>query len=147
MRRKKGNFLDKQEEVKFEKNRIKAPKFVIHQHKARKLHYDFRLEWRNVLKSWAIPKQPPSKENVKRLAIEVEDHPLSFLNFEGIIPEGVYGAGSIKIWDKGDYILKEYNNNKIIFELFGKKLKGNYCLIKFKEEKNKKMWILFKLKG
>lgn len=118
--------------------------FVVHRHLARRLHFDFRLGLDGVLKSWAIPKEPPIKEGIKRLAIQVEDHPLSFINFEGVIPEGVYGAGKIQIWDKGRYKLKEHADNKIVVELRGKKIKGDYCLLKFKKEKGKSTWLIFK---
>jgi len=97
-----------------------------------------------VLKSWAVPKEPPTTPNVKRLAVQVEDHPLGYADFEGIIPEGQYGAGKVEIWDKGAYQLLERTENKIIFDLNGKKLKGTYCLIRFKANKN---WLFFKKKG
>lgn len=111
------------------------------------MHYDFRLELDGVLKSWAIPKEPPPKKRIKRLAIQVEDHPLSFIDFEGVIPEGLYGAGNIQIWDKGRYKLKERADDKIVVELHGEKIKGNYCFLKFKEEKGKNTWLFFKTKG
>lgn len=124
--------------------------FVVHEHRARRLHYDLRLELtdakgRSVLKSWAIPKQPPQTAGIKRLAIQVEDHPLSYASFQGRIPEGMYGAGLVKIWDSGKYELKEKTENKIIFDLKGKKLKGTFCLIKFKnQDKAKTFWLFFK---
>lgn len=120
-------------------------RFVIHKHYARKPHYDFRLEINETLKSWAIPKEPPLIPGQRRLAIEVEDHPLEFADFEGEIPEGSYGAGKIIIWDKGHYKLIEKDVNKIVFNLYGKKIKGKYCLLKFKKEK-RKLWLLFKVK-
>jgi DNA ligase D-like protein (predicted 3'-phosphoesterase) len=97
-----------------------------------------------VLKSWAVPKEPPTTPNVKRLAVQVEDHPLRYADFEGIIPEGQYGAGKVEMWDKGTYQLLERTENKIIFDLNGKKLKGTCCLIRFKANKN---WLFFKKKG
>jgi DNA ligase D-like protein (predicted 3'-phosphoesterase) len=124
----------------------KKPKFVIHLHKARKLHYDFRLEMDKVLRSWAIPKKPPLKIGVKKLAVQVEDHPISYANFEGKIPKGSYGAGIVKIWDSGSYELKKRSSKKINFLLHGKKMKGVYCLIKFKKERNKNLWLIFKVK-
>ncbi len=96
-----------------------------------------------VLKSWAIPKTPPVKEGVKRLAVQVEDHPIDYANFEGTIPEGLYGAGTVEIWDKGEYTLKERDKDKLVFEIKGDKLKGIYCLVRFKERKN---WLFFKKK-
>lgn len=123
--------------------------FVIQEHAASHLHWDLRLEMRGVLKSWAVPKQPPKIKNIKRLAIQVEDHPLEYANFEGEIPKGNYGAGKVKIWDKGTYKLIEETKEKIEFTIFGKKLKGNYVLIKTnygKDAKSKKRnWLFFKV--
>lgn len=96
-----------------------------------------------VLKSWAVPKTPPTESGIKRLAVQVEDHLLDYANFEGTIPEGQYGAGTVEIWDKGKYILKEKTDNKLIFEIKGNKLQGLYCLIRFKGKKN---WLFFKKK-
>jgi len=118
-------------------------RFVVQKHDATRLHYDFRLEMDEVLKSWAIPKEPPTEPNIKRLAVEVEDHPVSYITFEGTIPEGEYGAGTVEIWDKGTYTLKSRSNNKIVFTLHGEKLVGTYILVKFKENKN---WLFFKKK-
>jgi DNA ligase D-like protein (predicted 3'-phosphoesterase) len=122
------------------------PIFVVHHHLSKKEHYDFRLEMDKVLKSWAVPKQPPKTKGIKRLAIQVEDHALSYADFEGAIPEGMYGAGKVEIWDKGEYEIKEKAENKLVFELFGKKLKGEYILIKLKPNPRFKSnsWLLFK---
>jgi len=123
------------------------PIFVIQEHHATHLHWDFRLQMNGFLKSWAIPKQPPRTKNIKRLAIQVEDHLLSYANFEGEITEG-YGKGKVKMWDKGTYILDDKTPEKIVFELHGKKLNGKYVLIKTKlgGEKNKnKSWLFFKI--
>lgn len=117
--------------------------YVIQEHHARRLHWDLRLEMDGVLKSWAVPKTPPTEKGVKRLAVLVEDHPLEYANFEGVIPEGHYGAGTVKIWDKGSYVLKDRKSDKIVFEIKGQKLKGEYCLLKFKGDKN---WLFFKKK-
>jgi len=117
--------------------------FVIQKHAARRLHYDLRLEMDGVLKSWAVPKEPPRTAGVKRLAVQVEDHPIEYADFEGIIPEGHYGAGKVEIWDRGSYILKERTDKKIVFELNGEKLKGTYVLLKFKGDRN---WLFFKKK-
>jgi DNA ligase D-like protein (predicted 3'-phosphoesterase) len=117
--------------------------FVIQKHEATHLHYDFRLEMDGVLKSWAIPKEPPTEPGVKRLAVQVEDHELSYMYFEGVIPEGKYGAGKVEVWDKGTYTLKHRSANKIMFTLHGEKLSGDYTLLRFKEDKN---WLFFKNK-
>ena len=118
-------------------------RFVIQKHSATHLHYDFRLEMDGVLKSWAIPKEPPTTAGVKRLAVEVEDHEISYINFEGTIPEGEYGAGTVEIWDKGTYTLKQRSKDKMEFTLHGEKLNGDYALIRFKGDKN---WLLIKKK-
>ncbi|MGC9310056.1 MAG: DNA polymerase ligase N-terminal domain-containing protein [Candidatus Nanoarchaeia archaeon] len=123
--------------------------FVIQKHKASRLHYDFRLSIGGVLKSWAIPKQPVKRAGVKRLAVETEDHPMNYKDFEGIIPEGQYGAGKVEIWDKGRYehlqsesMKQAYKKGKMVFRLEGKRLKGDYALIKTKD----KNWLFFKKK-
>jgi DNA ligase D-like protein (predicted 3'-phosphoesterase) len=117
--------------------------YVIQRHQATHLHWDLRLEMEGTLKSWAVPKEPPTEKGVKRLAVKVEDHPLDYANFAGTIPEGEYGAGKVEIWDKGTYKLVDKKPNKIIFEIEGERLKGIYCLLRFKEDKN---WLLFKTK-
>jgi DNA ligase D-like protein (predicted 3'-phosphoesterase) len=117
--------------------------YVIHEHHATHLHWDLRLEMNGILKSWAIPKEPSTEHEVKRLAIQVEDHPLDYEKFEGVIPEGQYGAGKVIIWDKGTYEIVNISDKKIIVKINGKKLKGVYCLVKFKPPKN---WLFFKKK-
>ena len=121
------------------KNKI----FVVQEHHSRRLHYDLRLEKDGVLKSWAIPKGMPSSTNKKRLAVETEDHPLGYANFEGEIPEGQYGAGVVKIWDEGNYDLKTWEENIVEFTLKGKKLRGRYILVRLKKA-GKKNWLLLK---
>jgi bifunctional non-homologous end joining protein LigD len=116
-------------------------RFVVQEHRARHLHWDFRLEKDVALKSWAIPKGPPEKKLVKRLAIQVEDHDLDYIDFEGEIAEGEYGAGSVKIWDSGTYKLESESLKSIVFELNGKLLEGKYSLVHLKE----KQWLLIKL--
>jgi DNA ligase D-like protein (predicted 3'-phosphoesterase) len=131
---------------KEKKGKSKKLIFVIHRHEASHLHWDLRLEIDGVLKSWAVPKEPPKIKNVKRLAIQVEDHPLEYAKFKGIIPEGNYGAGKVEIWDKGNYKLKEKTKNKIEFILHGKKLKGNFVLVKTRYgNKPEKSWLWFKV--
>ncbi|HKZ34116.1 MAG TPA: DNA polymerase ligase N-terminal domain-containing protein [Candidatus Nanoarchaeia archaeon] len=121
----------------------KKPIFVIHKHHASHLHWDLRLEMEGVLKSWAVPKSPEalSEKGIKRLAVQVEDHPLEYAKFKGIIPKGNYGAGKVEIWDKGNYILKSKDEKKIEFELNGKKLKGNFVLVKTGYVKNGWLWM------
>lgn len=118
------------------------PIYVIQEHHARNLHWDLRLEINGVMKSWAVPKQPPRTKGIKRLAIQTPDHLKSYAKFEGEIKEG-YGKGTVKIWDKGTYKLKDKSSTKIEFELKGKKLKGNYVLIKTKYAKGS--WLFFKV--
>jgi len=120
-----------------------SERFAIQKHYATHLHYDFRLEMDGVLKSWAVPKEPPTESGVKRLAVLVEDHELSYIDFEGIIPEGMYGAGKVEIWDRGTYTLKHRSRDKIVFTLHGEKLSGDYVLVRFKGDKN---WLFFKKK-
>jgi len=123
--------------------------FVIHFHKSKKPHYDLRLEMNGVLKSWAIPKIPPTAKGTKRLAIQVEDHPIAYGKFEGTIPEGNYGAGTVKIWDNGNYELKSEDaegKKKIEIIFHGKKLKGEYVLVKTNYgSKPEKSWLFFKV--
>jgi DNA ligase D-like protein (predicted 3'-phosphoesterase) len=121
--------------------------FVIQKHHASHLHYDFRLEKDGVLKSWAIPKEPPQEIGIRRLAVQVNDHPLDYANFEGEIAEGLYGAGLVEIWDKGYYIPVKFDSSEVIFELKGDKLKGIYCLIKLKPKlQQDKNWLFFRKK-
>ena len=117
--------------------------FVIQEHHARRLHYDLRLENGGVLKSWAVPKGMPESPRQRHLAVETEDHPIGYANFEGSIPEGQYGAGTVKIWDKGHYQTKVWEDNKIEFTLNGQKLKGRYILVRLKKAGDKD-WLLLK---
>jgi DNA ligase D-like protein (predicted 3'-phosphoesterase) len=117
--------------------------YVIQKHAATHLHYDLRLEIDGVLKSWAIPKEPPSTIGIRRLAVQVEDHPIEYANFEGTIPEGEYGAGTVEIWDSGNYRLIERKEDRLIVEINGNRLKGVYVLLRFKNQKN---WLFFKKK-
>lgn len=137
----------------------KNPIFVVQKHDASHLHYDVRLEINGVLKSWAVPKGPPRKIGEKRLAIETEDHPYEYASFEGIIPEGNYGAGTVEIWDTGTfYNIKEKQGTAVpLDECFeqgsievyfnGKKLKGPYALIRTKlGTETKHEWLMLKMK-
>jgi len=119
--------------------------FVVQEHHASHLHWDFRIADEGVLKSWAIPKEPKNEIGIKRLAIQTEDHPLEYANFEGEIPKGCYGAGVVKIWDKGKYELLEKNENSYIIRLHGKKLRGKFILRKFPKG-GKNSWLFFKAK-
>jgi DNA ligase D-like protein (predicted ligase)/DNA ligase D-like protein (predicted 3'-phosphoesterase) len=117
--------------------------FVVQEHHARRLHFDFRLENGGVLKSWAVPKGVPESPDQKRLAVQTEDHPIEYASFEGTIPAGQYGAGNVKIWDKGSYYLKVWEDDKIEFTLNGKRLKGPYVLVKLKRA-GEKSWLMLK---
>ncbi|MDD5627270.1 MAG: DNA polymerase ligase N-terminal domain-containing protein [Patescibacteria group bacterium] len=126
----------------------KDNRFVIQQHRARTLHYDVRLEVEGVLKSWAVPKNLPLSLGEKHLAIKTEDHPVQYLTFEGIIPEGNYGAGVVQIWDQGKFKLESREPRKLVFYLRGKKLTGKYVLVKIgKQPKKGKNWLVFKIKA
>ncbi len=132
--------------MKAEKKKIAGlNRFVIQEHPATRLHWDFRLELDGVLKSWAIPKEPGRIPGKKYLAIQVEDHDLDYIDFEGEIEEGHYGAGRVNIWDNGTFDLIERSENKVIFTIHGKKLKGDFCLIRF-QKAGEKQWLFFKKK-
>ena len=120
------------------------PKFVVHEHHATRLHFDFRLEIEGVLKSWAVPKGPSMNPKDKRLAIMVDDHPLEYGSYEGTIPAGSYGAGAVVIWDKGDYELLRGNVREGRMEVLlkGKKLKGTFALARMSGKE--KEWLLIK---
>ncbi|MCX8031171.1 MAG: 3'-phosphoesterase [Thermodesulfovibrionales bacterium] len=122
------------------------PIFVVQLHQASHLHYDFRLEMEGVLKSWAVPKGPSMNPSEKRLAVMVEDHDIEYATFEGVIPEGHYGAGSVSIWDKGTYSLisGSLQEGKIEIFLDGHKLKGLFVILKLRGKD--KEWLLIKKK-
>ena len=125
-------------------------RFVVHEHHATRLHYDFRLEIGGVLKSWAIPKGPSMNPRDKRLAVAVEDHPLAYGDFEGIIPAGHYGAGEVVIWDAGTFIpLNDpaigLEEGRLTFLLEGKRLQGEFALVRFAGKE--KDWLLIKKHG
>ena len=123
-----------------------SPRFLVHEHHASRLHFDFRLEMEGTLRSWAVPKGPSMDPGEKRLAVEVEDHPLEYGDFEGIIPQGEYGAGQVVIWDGGTYRLLEQTGDKIVFSMEGKKLRGNFALVRLRKSKTGKDWLLIKQK-
>ena len=149
--RKKRNFELTAEPYgdKNKNKRVTQGLFVIQKHAASHLHYDFRLELDGVLKSWAVPKGPSLDPSVKRLAVHVEDHPIEYGSFEGIIPKGQYGGGTVMLWDQGTWIEnkeagKGYHKGNISFTLKGKKLKGEWKLIQLKNDP--KNWLLIKVK-
>ena len=121
-------------------------RFVVHEHHASRLHFDFRLELEGVLKSWAVPKGPSMNPAEKRLAVQVEDHALEYIDFEGIIPEGNYGAGAVVIWDEGEFELLEASEKKISFLLHGRIMQGGFTLSKLKPRGKgvAKDWLLIK---
>lgn len=131
--------------------------FVVQKHAASRLHYDFRLEMEGVLKSWAVPKGPSADPSVKRLAMLVEDHPFNYRDFEGTIPEGNYGAGTVIVWDEGTYepideiegkkaqdkhLLQQFKKGSVKVVLHGKKLKGEWALVRTHQSENS--WLLIK---
>lgn len=134
------------------KDRPTKMRFLVQEHHARQPHYDFRLEMAGVLKSWALPKGPSLNPADKRLAVVVDDHPLEYFGFEGIIPAGQYGAGPVVVWDKGEYRLlegddpvKAFGSGRIVMELRGKILRGGFTLVKMKG-RGEKNWLLIKKK-
>ena len=145
---KKKRKFDKTPEPGPETKKTKTGRmFVIQKHRATALHYDFRLEADGVLKSWAVPKGPSLDPKVKRLAMQVEDHPVDYAKFEGVIPEGEYGGGTVMVWDYGTYKPEETNNvsealrkGELKFSLNGKKLKGSWVLVRTRD----RQWLLLK---
>jgi bifunctional non-homologous end joining protein LigD len=139
------------------KSHVSAPSkgpllYVIQKHRATQLHYDFRLEFNGVLLSWAIPKGPSPDPSVKRLAMQVEDHPLEYGGFEGVIPEGEYGGGTVMVWDKGEWTPENENVESALkkgdfkFTLHGEKLHGSWVLVRTRGfgSKADKSWLLIK---
>ncbi len=127
-------------------------RFLVHEHQATRLHYDFRLEMGGVLKSWAIPKGPSMDPADKRLAVMVDDHPLSYFGWEGIIPQGRYGSGAVVVWDHGTYTLvegddpeAELSKGRLVMSLTGQRLRGGFLLIQMKG-RGPKNWLLMKKK-
>lgn len=120
------------------------PIFVIHEHHAKKLHFDLRLEIDKVLKSWAVPKGPSMNPGEKRLAVMVEDHPLEYASFEGVIPDGMYGAGTVAIWDSGRFEIQGGSLKQGKLDIFfkGAKLKGTFALVRMSGKE--KEWLLIK---
>lgn len=134
------------------------PLFVIQKHDATNLHYDFRLEIDGALKSWSVPKGPSTDPRIRRMAIPTEDHPLEYADFEGTIPEGEYGGGTVMIWDRGLYenikkdkdgkaisLVESYNMGTVEVDLKGEKIYGGYALIRMNSGKMKGNWLLIKM--
>ncbi len=121
-------------------------RFVIQKHQARTLHYDFRLEREGVFKSWVVPKGVPEEIGARRLALVTEDHSLEFGGFEGEIPEGEYGAGTVEIWDTGTYTANSWTESEIDIQLAGDRISGHYQLVRF-ERSGLRSWLLFKRTG
>ena len=149
--RKKRHF-DKTAEPKGKPHKVAGARFVVQKHAASQLHYDFRLELDGVLKSWAVPKGPYLNPAVKALAVHVEDHPIEYASFEGTIPEGQYGGGTVMVWDEGTWepegdAQRGYEKGSLSFRLRGKKLKGRWKLIKMRGKAGEKgkNWLLFKV--
>jgi len=134
-------------EPRAEQGKGSGHRYVIQKHAASRLHYDFRLEINGALKSWAVPKGVPFIKGEKRLAVQVEDHPVSYIKFEGTIPKGQYGGGTVMVWDEGNFTtntkspLQELENGKLHFTLKGKKLHGNWHLVRLRDGKQ---WLLIK---
>ena len=140
--------------------KAKALAFVIQKHEASHLHFDLRLEVDGVMKSWAVPKGPNVDPSVKRLAMEVEDHPIAYNSFEGTIPRGEYGGGTVMLWDRGTYSPDEMNAGetenqaagraltagKLAFTFHGARLKGSYALVRTRREETRAQWLLIKHK-
>jgi bifunctional non-homologous end joining protein LigD len=124
--------------------------YVIHKHQASHLHYDFRLEWNGVLLSWAVPKGPSPDPSVKRLAMAVEDHPVEYGGFEGAIPEGEYGGGTVMIWDRGTWepevadVDEALRKGDLKFTLHGEKLHGSWVLVHTRLARSANSWLLIK---
>jgi DNA ligase D-like protein (predicted 3'-phosphoesterase) len=138
------------------RRRSKEPLFVVQKHAASSLHYDFRLQVGDVLRSWAVPKGPSTDPRDKRLAMAVEDHPLDYADFEGVIPEGEYGAGAVIVWDTGPYrnlterdgkevpLERALSGGHAVVELEGEKLRGAYALTRIGDDRR---WLLVKRRG
>ena len=129
------------------KTSTKAPTFVVQRHDARRLHYDFRLERDGALASWAVPKGVPLEPGVRALAVHVEDHPLDYGDFEGEIPKGQYGAGTVEIWDAGTYeLVEEKPDGGLTVRLHGKRLDGTWTLIPAHLDGKEQNWLIVRKK-
>src|SRR5215213_7307755 len=150
--RRKRNFQKTPEPAGQAKTSKGGRRFVVQKHDASRLHYDFRLELDGVLKSWAVPKGPGTDPKAKSLAVEVEDHPLDYADFEGTIPQGQYGGGTVMVWDQGTWepegdAAKALRQGKLNFELHGQKLHGHWTLVRMAErekDRGHNNWLLIK---
>jgi bifunctional non-homologous end joining protein LigD len=149
--RKKRNFAETPEPAGRARRSRRKHIFVVQKHDATRLHYDFRLEIGGVLVSWAVPKGPSMNPAEKRLAIRTEDHPLEYADFEGVIPEGEYGAGTVMVWDRGTYDSKDelapdmqLARGKIDIVLQGEKLLGGFALVRTRLQSRQEQWLLIK---
>jgi bifunctional non-homologous end joining protein LigD len=137
------------------KSKTRPLRYVVQKHRATALHYDFRLEWNGVMLSWAVPKGPSLDPSTKRLAVQVEDHPIDYSDFEGVIPGGEYGGGTVMIWDTGSWVPEvpdvdaALTKGELKFSLKGKKLKGSWVLVRtrgYGKNPSKPSWLLIKHK-
>lgn len=129
---------------KYDNSELERPVYVIQEHHASRLHWDLRFEIDDTLKSWALPKEPPKTIGERRLAVSVDDHPIEYALFQGEIPQGNYGAGKVKTWDRGTFEIIENTPRKMVVNIHGSRLHGKYCLIHFEPEG--KNWLFFKMK-
>jgi bifunctional non-homologous end joining protein LigD len=150
--RKKRDFQTSPEPPGDKKRRTHKALYVVQKHRASQLHYDFRLEFNGILVSWAVPKGPSLDPSVKRLAMQVEDHPVAYANFEGVIPEGEYGGGTVMVWDTGSWLPEQEDvaaaliRGNLKFTLRGKKLHGSWVLVRTRGfgRSSGKSWLLIK---
>ena len=119
------------------------PVYLVHDHASRRHHWDLRLEFDGVLKSWAVPKGLPTEPGVRRLAVEVPDHALGYASFEGEIPEGAYGAGQVRIWDRGTFATRERTADKLVVVIAGERIKGTYHLVRTRMNDDPRNWLVF----
>jgi bifunctional non-homologous end joining protein LigD len=135
-------YFSRTPEPRGEVKQDQGSRFVVQEHHAGRLHWDLRLERDGVLASWAVPKGVPEDWGIRRLAVRTEDHPVEYADFQGIIPKGEYGGGTIEIWDRGEYEAEKWRDDEIIVHLSGGRLNGRYCMIGLKGQEGN--WLLFR---